>query len=98
MMLIVIPPSGAAGPAYRTAVFLARIVMPFSRSRSPESIARSWMCCVLAEGAGLPEHGVDEGRLAVVDVRDDRDVAEVIARGEGHGERDSIWLGVGPPS
>ena len=30
-----------------------------------------------AEGAGLPEHGVDERRLAVVDVRDDRDVAEV---------------------
>ncbi len=28
----------------RTAVFLARIVMPFSRSRSPESIARSSTC------------------------------------------------------
>ena len=28
-------------PAWRTAVFLARIVMPFSRSRSPESITRS---------------------------------------------------------
>ena len=27
------------------------------------------------EGAALPEHGVDEGRLAVVDVGDDRDVA-----------------------
>ena len=26
---------------YRTAVFLARIVMPFSRSRSIESITRS---------------------------------------------------------
>ena len=33
-----------------------------------------------AERPGLPEHGVDEGRLAVVDVRDDGDVAEVIAR------------------
>src|SRR5919112_721793 len=48
MMLIVIgrPPvaSTAAGPAYRTAVFLARIVMPFSRSSSPESIARSSTC------------------------------------------------------
>ena len=32
---------------------------------------------VLAESAGLPEHRVDEGRLAVVDVRDDRDVAEI---------------------
>ena len=37
---------------------------------------------VLAERAGLPEHGVDERRLAVVDVRDDRDVAEVVALGE----------------
>src|SRR5918999_286047 len=34
MMLIVSPPC-------RTAVFLARIVMPFSRSRSPESMTRS---------------------------------------------------------
>jgi hypothetical protein len=38
---------------------------------------------VLAERAGLPEHRVDEGRLAVVDVRDDRDVADVVARGHG---------------
>jgi hypothetical protein len=46
MMLKVTPPSGACSPAQRTAVFLARIVMPFSRSRSPESIARSsmWAC------------------------------------------------------
>src|SRR5206468_2664688 len=36
---------------------------------------------VSREGAGLPEHGVDEGRLAMVDVGDDRDVAEVIALG-----------------
>ena len=28
-------------PPQRTAVFLARIVMPFSRSRSPESMTRS---------------------------------------------------------
>ena len=43
---------------------------------------------VLAERAGLPEHRVDERRLAVVDVGDDRDVAQVIALGErllGHG-------------
>ena len=32
---------------------------------------------VLAEGAGLPQHRVDERGLAVVDVGDDRDVAEV---------------------
>ena len=38
------PISAAAGPEYRIAVFLARIVMPFSRSRSPESITRSSRC------------------------------------------------------
>ena len=30
-----------------------------------------------AEDAGLPEHGVDEGGLAVVDVGDDGDIADV---------------------
>jgi hypothetical protein len=35
---------------------------------------------VLAERARLPEHRVDQRRLAVVDVRDDRDVADVVAR------------------
>ena len=38
----------------------------------------------LAEGAGLPQHGVDERRLAMVDVGDDRDVADVVA-GFEHG-------------
>ena len=38
---------------------------------------------VRAEGAGLAEHRVDEGGLAVVDVGDDRDVAEVVADGGG---------------
>jgi len=37
-----------------------------------------------AKRAGLPEQGVDERRLAVVDVGDDRDVAEVLSAG-GHG-------------
>ena len=32
---------------------------------------------VVAEGAGLAEELVDERRLAVIDVRDDRDVAQV---------------------
>ena len=32
---------------------------------------------VFAEGSALFEHGVDEGRLAVVDVGDDGDVAEI---------------------
>ena len=31
---------------------------------------------VLPEDAGLPEHLVDQGRLAVIDVRDDGDVAD----------------------
>ena len=34
---------------------------------------------VLTEGPGLPQHRVDERRLAVVDVRDDRHVADVCA-------------------
>src|SRR3954454_12969335 len=37
---------------------------------------------VLAERAGLPEHRVDQRRLPVVDVRDDRDVPQVIAASE----------------
>ncbi len=37
-----------------------------------------------AERARLPQHGVDERRLAVVDVGDDRDVADVLA-GFEHG-------------
>ena len=32
-----------ASVTYRTAVFLAMIVMPFSRSRSIESMTRSWI-------------------------------------------------------
>ncbi len=31
---------------------------------------------IFPEGAGLPKHLVDEGRLPVVDVRDDGDVAD----------------------
>src|SRR5690606_37393979 len=38
---------------------------------------------VLAEGPRTPQHGVDEGGLAVVDVGDDRDVAQVGAHGHG---------------
>ena len=34
---------------------------------------------VLTEGPGLPEERVDERRLAVIDVGDDRDVAKVVA-------------------
>ncbi len=38
---------------------------------------------VRPEGAGLPEQGVDERRLAVVDVGDDRDVPQIVAPCEG---------------
>ena len=38
---------------------------------------------VLAEGAGLPQHGVDERGLAVVDVGHDGHVADVVAGGHG---------------
>ena len=41
---------------------------------------------VLAEGAGLPQQRVDERRLAVVDVGDDRQVADIGAAGHGAGE------------
>ena len=37
---------------------------------------------VVAEGAGLAEQLVDEGGLAVVDVRDDGDIAQ--GKGGGH--------------
>src|SRR5262249_28732947 len=36
---------------------------------------------VLAKHTALPQHRIDEGRLAVVDMRDDRDVADVVACG-----------------
>jgi hypothetical protein len=36
---------------------------------------------VRGEGAGLLQHAVDDGGLAVVDVSDDGDVADVVARG-----------------
>ena len=40
-------------------------------------------CLVRGEDAGGLEQAIDEGRLAVIDVRDQRDVAE---RGAGHGK------------
>ena len=52
-----------------------------------------------AKGARLPEHRVDERRLAVVDVGDDRDVAEVVTclgcvgGGGAHGRRGRLGVG-----
>jgi hypothetical protein len=37
------------------------------------------------ERAGLPEEGIDQCGLAVVDMRDDRDVPQVVAPSEGWG-------------
>ena len=59
-----------------TAVFLARMVMPFSRSRSPESMTRSVSSSWARERAGLAQHFVHQRGLAVVDVGDDRDVSK----------------------
>ena len=65
-------------PCQTTDVFLARIVMPRSRSSGLESMTRSGDDLVVAEGAGLPEHLVDERGLAVIDVRDDGDIADFL--------------------
>ena len=40
---------------------------------------------VVPKDVGVAQHGVDEGGLAVVDVGDDGDVAEVGLRFDGHG-------------
>ena len=65
----------------RIAVFFDRIVMPRSFSRSLLSITRSVARVRSLKRAGLLEQLVDEGGLAMVDVGDDGDVAEV----RGHG-------------
>ena len=87
-MMLMVTGSPSAG-RYVTAVFLARIVMPFSRSRSIESMTRSVISARAWNAPRLPQHGVDEGGLAVVDVGDDGDVAEV-----GAGLHVSILPGV----
>ena len=51
----------------------------------------------LAEGAGLPQHLVDQGRLAVVDVGDDRDVPQVVSSGHLGSRRDRVRKRRGPP-
>ena len=54
--------------------------MPRSRSRSLLSMRPLGHLLVGAERAGLLQQPVDQGRLAVVDVGDDRDVAEIHRR------------------
>ena len=84
---------------WRTAVFLARIVMPFSRSSSPAVEHALGDVLVRAKRPRLPEHRVDEGRLAMVDVGDDGDIAD--GRAARHPPRvpaPSPWPGSAGPS
>ena len=59
-----------------TEVHLARIVMPRSRSSSFESSDALGDLLVGAERAALAQQLIDQRRLAVIDMRDDRDVAD----------------------
>jgi hypothetical protein len=71
---------------YRTDVFLARIVIPFSPLEIGGVHDPLGDVLPRSKRPGLPEHRVDERRLAMVDMGDDGDVAEVGAA--GHGARD----------
>ena len=71
------------GPRVRHGRVLARIVIPFSRFEvagvhDPLGHPLGLVC---GERTRLVQHRVDQRGLAVVDVRDDRDVAEVCAAG-----------------
>ena len=72
MMLMTDVAVGDARHAWR------EMVIPRSRSRSPVvHHALGLDLLALPEHAGLAQHGVDEGRLAVIDVGDDGHVAVV---------------------
>ena len=64
-------------PSQTTDMFLARIVMPFSRLEVGRVHHPIGERLVDAEGARLAQQRVDQGGLPVVDVGDDRQVAEV---------------------
>ena len=57
--------------------------MPRSRSMSLESMTRSRDLLVGGEGAGLLQQAVDQRGLAMVDVGDDRDIADRAVHGRG---------------
>ena len=59
------------------AAFLAKIVIPRSRSWSMRVHHPVGDFLVSGERARLAQQGVDEGRLAMIDVGDDGDVAQV---------------------
>ena len=70
-------------PFQTTEVHLARMVMP-ALALEVVAVHRPLLhLLVFAEGAGLLQQPVDQGRLAVVDVRDDRDVAQFHGRSLG---------------
>ncbi len=48
----------------------------------------------LAEGAGLPEHRVDQRRLAVVDVGDDCDISQVVSSSHKWGSNGEVQCAV----
>ena len=62
--------------------------MPFSRSEIVGVHHPLGQRFVGAEDARLTEHVVDEGGLAVVDVGDDGDVADVLSGNHGRGGPD----------
>ena len=75
----------AEGPLPQTRYVLSKVLeagLPVILvvNKTDRHDARIGDVLVLAEGAGLPEHGVDQRRLPVVDVRDDGDVADVCAQ------------------
>lgn len=53
------------------------MVIPRSRSRSPESITRFRDLLIGAEYAGLAEKLIDQGGFPVVNVRDNGDIAKI---------------------
>ena len=63
--------------------------MPRSRSMSLRVHHPLGDVLVLGEGAGLAQQLVDQRGLAVVDVGDDGDVAEVVAQ-RGHGAASEV--------
>ena len=60
-----------------TDVFFASIVIPRSRSRSPESMTRSVTCLIFVVFAALLQHFVHKRGLTVIDVCDYRNVAQI---------------------
>ena len=74
------------------AAFLAKMVIPRSRSWSVgvhHPVDDSWW----AANVPVAQQGVDEGRLAMVDVRDDGDIAQVLTGGHSCNRRAEPALG-----